>query len=184
MGLDLWLISCTQHIIGVSLSEPHNDHDNGPCAENNCIWVSMYYLQCVLSHTCFQDPWSRNALCILVCCCGSCARCQDSKNLSLIHVVCCKDCQDWHEGKCADTWYKLSLLRHVLTQQLAIMQWPVCWRTIVFNICTTLRAYYCACVLYNEKASLALPAYNICKNLLTCHNINQLRNAPSISWMH
>ena len=108
MGLNLWLISCTQHIIGASLSEPHNDHDNGPCVENNCIWVSMYYLPRVLSYTCFQDPWSRNAPCILVCCCGSRAWCQDSKNLSLIHIVCCKDCQDWQEGKCAETW---SLLR-------------------------------------------------------------------------
>ena len=27
-----------------SLSKPHIDHDNGPCVQNNGIYVSMYHL--------------------------------------------------------------------------------------------------------------------------------------------
>ena len=38
-------------LIGVSLSEPHIDHDNGLCARNNGIYVSiylcLYHLPCV-----------------------------------------------------------------------------------------------------------------------------------------
>ena len=32
----------TTTIIGVSLSEPNIDHDNGPCVRNNAIYLSMY----------------------------------------------------------------------------------------------------------------------------------------------
>ena len=30
--------------IGTSMSEPHIDHDNSPCVQNNGIYVSMYHL--------------------------------------------------------------------------------------------------------------------------------------------
>ena len=30
------------YVFGASLSKPHIDHDNGPCARNNCIWVTIY----------------------------------------------------------------------------------------------------------------------------------------------
>ena len=41
----------TKYIVGVSLSEPHIDHDNVPRARNNgmylCIYLCMYHLPCV-----------------------------------------------------------------------------------------------------------------------------------------
>ena len=42
-------------IIGVSLSEPHIDHDNGPRVQNNAIYVpkyvSIYYNVCIIYPT-------------------------------------------------------------------------------------------------------------------------------------
>ena len=47
----------TTTIIGVSLSEPHIDHNNGPCARNNAIYLSIYvsFTPC-LSHPGSRDP--------------------------------------------------------------------------------------------------------------------------------
>ena len=36
--------SCTDMMIGASLSKPHIDHDDGPRARNNGVSVSMYHL--------------------------------------------------------------------------------------------------------------------------------------------
>ena len=38
-------------LIGVSLSKPHVDHDNGPRTQNNGISVSVYHLPT------FVTPW-------------------------------------------------------------------------------------------------------------------------------
>ena len=38
-------------MIGASLSKPHIDHDNGPHAQNNAIYLSMYHLPHICSHT-------------------------------------------------------------------------------------------------------------------------------------
>ena len=57
-------------VIEASLSEPHIDHDNGPQAWNNCIWVSIYVsFTCTphLSHPGSRDPCTPwNASCIPV----------------------------------------------------------------------------------------------------------------------
>ena len=66
------------------------------------------YSGILLWFTCAMSRQEGNAPCIPLYWCGSHVWCHDNKDTSLIFV---KDCQDWQEGKCADTWYKLSLLR-------------------------------------------------------------------------
>ena len=59
------------NIIGVSLSKPYIDHDNGPCAGNNCEYVSLTSICCTLNvPNIHAHP--ENAPCIPVYWCGSC----------------------------------------------------------------------------------------------------------------
>ena len=55
-------------IIGASLSEPHNDHDNGTHVRSNAIYLSIYVsFTPHLLHPGSRDPYTpKNALCIPV----------------------------------------------------------------------------------------------------------------------
>ena len=51
-------------LIGVSLNEPHIDHDNGPCARNNGMYLSIYL--CIIYPT-FVTPWFPRSMYALKC---------------------------------------------------------------------------------------------------------------------
>ena len=44
INIILYIHKVISTIIGVSLSKPHIDHDNGPRTRNNGIYLSIYHL--------------------------------------------------------------------------------------------------------------------------------------------
>ena len=58
-----------QIIIGVSLSEPHIDHDKKPCMGSKCIWESIYvsFIPPLL-HTDLCTPWHDPCIPVLLTC--------------------------------------------------------------------------------------------------------------------
>ena len=52
------------NIIGASLSEPHIDRDNGPCARKNGIYLSIYV--CII-YPAFVAPWFPRSVYALKC---------------------------------------------------------------------------------------------------------------------
>ena len=107
-------------VIEANLNEPHIDHDNGPQAWNNCIWVSIYVsFTPHLSHLGSWDsctPW--NASCIPVHWHAHVHELQlHSTQRSMLNwtarktgatctCVCHKDHRWRQVGECTDTWYK------------------------------------------------------------------------------
>ena len=96
-------------IIGASLSEPHIDRDNSPCALNNGMYVCMYvsiYLSFTprLSHPGSRDPCtSWNAPCSPVYWRAHVRDFMHSTEQQLKAAT-----LPWRRpvGECADTWYK------------------------------------------------------------------------------
>ena len=108
-------------VIEANLSEPHIDHDNGPQARNNCIWVSTCVYLCII-YPAFVAPWFLRSMYTLKCFVYSgtltCSRAWVTTALysrSMLNwtarktgatCVCRKDYRWRQVGECADTWYK------------------------------------------------------------------------------
>ena len=129
----------TKYIVGMSLSEPHIDHDNVPHARNNGMYLCIYLCQYVsftlrLLHPGFQypcTPW--NDPCILVYWCANVCDLQlhaldwTAKMTGATRI--CREDYRWRQvGECADTWYKhISLLRQWSCSCPATCQrWRLC----------------------------------------------------------
>ena len=73
-SISLWRKTSNRYkplVIGVSLSEPHIDHDNGPRARNNATYLCIYL--CII-YPAFVVPWFLRSVYALKCSVLTCSR--------------------------------------------------------------------------------------------------------------